>query len=68
MPDFVLKWFSLCEFHYLILPRVISLVVLGLGVSAATPKAQGLIYNMVPFISKTGWEAYFALRAATWKS
>ena len=29
--------------HYLILPRVCSLVVLGLGVSASTPKAQGLI-------------------------
>ena len=29
--------------HYLILPRVSSLVVLGLGVSAPTPKAQGLI-------------------------
>ena len=29
--------------HYLILPRVSSLVVKGLGVSAPTPKAQGLI-------------------------
>ena len=29
--------------HYLILPRVSSLVVRGLGVSAPTPKAQGLI-------------------------
>ena len=29
--------------HYLILPRVSSLVVYGLGVSAPTPKAQGLI-------------------------
>ena len=29
--------------HYLILPRVSSLVVQGLGVSAPTPKAQGLI-------------------------
>ena len=29
--------------HYLVLPRVISLVVQGLGVSAPTPKAQGLI-------------------------
>ena len=29
--------------HYLILPRVSSLVVSGLGVSVPTPKAQGLI-------------------------
>ena len=29
--------------HYLILPRVSSLVIWGLGVSAPTPKAQGLI-------------------------
>ena len=29
--------------HYLLLPRVSSLVVQGLGVSAPTPKAQGLI-------------------------
>ena len=29
--------------HYLILPRVISLAVYGLGVSAPIPKAQGLI-------------------------
>ena len=29
--------------HYLILPRVSSLVVQGLGVSAPTPKAKGLI-------------------------
>ena len=29
--------------HYLIPPRVSCLVVLGLGVSAPTPKAQGLI-------------------------
>ena len=29
--------------HYLILPRVISLAVSGLGVRAPTPKAQGLI-------------------------
>ena len=29
--------------HYVILPRVNSLVVQGLGVSAPTPKAQGLI-------------------------
>ena len=29
--------------HYLILPRVNSLVISGLGVSAPSPKAQGLI-------------------------
>ena len=29
--------------HYLIFPRVSSLLVQGLGVSAPTPKAQGLI-------------------------
>ena len=29
--------------HYLILPRVSSLIVEGLGVSAPTPKAQSLI-------------------------
>ena len=29
--------------HYLLLPRVSSLVVWGLGVSAHTPKARGLI-------------------------
>ena len=29
--------------HYLILPRVSSLVIWGLGVSAPTPKPQGLI-------------------------
>ena len=29
--------------HYLIHPRASSLVVYGLGVSAPTPKAQGLI-------------------------
>jgi len=29
--------------HYLMLPRVSSRVVQGLGVSAPTPKAQGLV-------------------------
>ena len=29
--------------HYLILPRVSSLVICGVGVSVPTPKAQGLI-------------------------
>ena len=42
MPGLIFKWFPLCEF-YLILPRVSSLIVSGLGASAPTPKAQGLI-------------------------
>ena len=32
--------------HYLILPGVGSLVVYGLGVSASTPNAQGLIFSL----------------------
>ena len=39
----VFKRFPLLNSHYLILPRVSSLVVWGLGVSAPTPKTQGLI-------------------------
>ena len=35
--------FLCVSFHYLILPRVSSLVVYGLGVSVPTSKAQGLI-------------------------
>ena len=35
--------FLIVSSHYLILPRVSSLVVQGLRVSAATLKAQGLI-------------------------
>ena len=42
MPGLVFKWFPFCEF-YLILPRLSSLVVQGLGVSTPTPEAQGLI-------------------------
>ena len=42
MPDLVFKGFPLCEF-FLILRRVSSLVIQGLGVNAPTPKAQGLI-------------------------
>ena len=34
---------SLLSSHYLIFPRVNSLVVQGLGVSVPTPKARGLI-------------------------
>jgi len=41
MLGLVFKWFS--SSHYLIFPRASSLVVLGLGVSALTPKAEGLI-------------------------
>ena len=43
MLGLVFQWFPLCEFSLLISPRVSSLVVQGLGVSAPTPKAQGLI-------------------------
>ena len=43
MLGLVFRWFRLCEFSLLILPRVSSLVVYSLGVSAPTPKAQGLI-------------------------
>ena len=41
MLGLVFKWVS--SSHYLILPRASSLVVLGLGVSASAPKAEGLI-------------------------
>ena len=43
MLGLVFKWFPLSESHYLILPRVSSLVVHGLGVNASTLKTQGLI-------------------------
>ena len=44
MLGLVFKWCPFCEFSlYLILLRVSYLVVQGLGVSAPTPKAQGLI-------------------------
>ena len=48
MPGLVFKWFPLCEF-YVILPRVSSMVVQGLGVSAPTPKVQGLISSFAWF-------------------
>ena len=43
MPGLVFKWFPLCEFSLFDTPWVSSLVVQDLGVSAPTPKAQGLI-------------------------
>ena len=43
MPGLIFKWVPLCEFSLFDSPRVSSLVVQGLGVSAPTPKAQGLI-------------------------
>ena len=43
MPGLVFKWFPLCEFSLFDTFRVSSLVVQGLGVSAPTSKAQGLI-------------------------
>ena len=42
MPGVVFKWFPLCVFSLFDTPRVNSLVVQGFGVSAPTPKAQGL--------------------------
>ena len=42
-----LSGFLCVSSHYLILPSVNSLVVQGLGVSAPTPKAQGLISGQV---------------------
>ena len=36
--------------QYLIHPRVSSLVVYGLEVSAPTPKAQGLIFSVFLFV------------------
>ena len=41
MLHLIFKWLHLCEF-YLILPRVSSLVVQGLGGSASILKASGL--------------------------
>ena len=43
MPDLYSSGFLCVSSHYLVLPRVSSLVVQGLGFSAPTPKAQGLI-------------------------
>ena len=43
MPDLVFKGFLCVSSHYLILSRISSLVAQSLGVSAPTPKAQGLI-------------------------
>ena len=43
MPGLAFKWFLLCEFSLFHTPWVSSLVVKCLGVSAPTPKAQGLI-------------------------
>ena len=42
MLSLVFQWFPLCEFSLFDTPRVSSLVVYGLGVTASTPKAQGL--------------------------
>ena len=49
MPGLVFECFPLCEFSLFDTPRVSSLVVWGLGVSAPTPKAQGL--NSVVLLS-----------------
>ena len=42
IPGLIFKWFPLFEFTLLILPRVSSLVIYGLGFSVPTPKAQDL--------------------------
>ena len=44
--------------HYLIHPRVSSLVVYGLGVSAPTPKAQGLIFSVLQSVLDSASEAW----------
>ena len=43
MPGVVFKFFLSVSSHYMILPRVSSLVVQDLGVSPLTPKAQSVI-------------------------
>ena len=43
MPSLYSYGFLCVSSHYLILPRISSLVAQSLGVSAPTPKAQGLI-------------------------
>ena len=43
IPGLVFKWFPLWKFSLFATSRVSSLVVYGLGVSAPTPMAQGLI-------------------------
>ena len=45
MPGLVSQWFPLCEFSLFDTPRVSSLVVQGLRVSAPSPKLQGLIQS-----------------------
>ena len=42
MPGLVFKWVPLCEFSLFYTPQVSSVGVEGLGISASTPKAQGL--------------------------
>ena len=43
MPGLVFQWFPLCEFSLLDTPQGQFSGSLGFGVSAPTPKAQGLI-------------------------
>ena len=44
--------------QYLIHPRVSSLVVYGLEVSAPTPKAQGLIFSVFQSVLDSASEAW----------
>ena len=56
MLDLVSYGFLLLSSHYLILPGARSLVVYDLGVSAPTPKAQGLISGQEQrFTSRLLW-------------
>ena len=45
MPGLVFQWFSFCEFSLFASPWGLFSCSLGLGVSAPTPKAQGLILS-----------------------
>ena len=67
MPGLVLKWFLCVSSHYLILPRVSSLVVKCLGDSAPTPKAQGLICELTP-LCKHLLNSTFSVLDQTWHS
>jgi len=53
--------------HYLILPRVSSLVVSGLGFSVPTPKAQGLISGQEQRFHKWSVMALNEIKANTQK-
>ena len=52
--------------HYLIPPRVSSLVIQGLGVSAPTPKAQGLTHKWVCYSTKWDQNKYPKMGNQRW--